>query len=375
MEYYNWPLTHSFTKVKLYIIIGERSIGKTYGLRLEVIKDYIKNGWRFCEIVRNADDLSAFSSSYFEKISNNNEFPEHIFKVEKNKAYIAKKPDKTPKIDKNGEYVYLDSGEIELIDEPVKWQLCGYFVALTREQKLKTLTFDKVRNVNFDEAIIDKKRNEYARYLKNEYASLLGVINTVLRENPKNPKPARIHLLGNACDLTCPYFRAFGINKLPPKGRSFYKNRFIMIDRTEGKYAEEFRNNTTLGILMSGNDDESGVFFSNDFETISPEKLAKKPNKARFLYGLKFDKHTFGVWFSNETGYLYINSKAPSEKNSGRPTYVFTYDDLSINYQLLDRSSDLIKLLKNCAAADMIRFENELIYGEFSDFLYFIGLK
>lgn len=350
----DWKKEHSFTDVRLFMELGGRSTGKTFGLRLENIEEYWKYGRRFCEIVRNKTELAPFQQGYFEKIDRQREFPELMYKVEANRAYIAKVPKE---------------------DEDPQWELAGYFVALSSEQDTKKMSFDGVMNFTYDEAVIDRVNNPRKKYLPDEYSSIMGVMNTVLREVPGEPKRARLHLLGNTCDLTCGLFRSIGVKKVPRMGRTFYgKDRRAMIMRRPNKYADNFREQTTVGQLMGLSEDaarDSGVFFDNEFAGEFSPEVAPKPSRARHMYTIVFGE-VFGIWYDLKAGLVYVSSKAPDD---GRPVFAMLRRDATIDYTIIRRSSEVIKTLASMERSKLIRYESPVLAAHFGEFLTYIGVR
>ena len=100
---------------------------------------YEQRGERFVEVVRYASELDDFSTGYFNKFEEKNEFPGKMFKVEARRAYIADVP--------------MD------VEEAPEWELFGYFVALTNYHQVKKITFANVRKIIFDEAAIEPDDN------------------------------------------------------------------------------------------------------------------------------------------------------------------------------------------------------------------------
>ena len=68
MKYYDWNLTLSYD-ADVTMVVGARGIGKTYGLRLQFIRDFLKDGSRFVELTRHQKQLSDFTSTYFDRIT------------------------------------------------------------------------------------------------------------------------------------------------------------------------------------------------------------------------------------------------------------------------------------------------------------------
>ena len=78
MIYYDWPKTFSYNR-RWNFIITARGYGKTFGLRLQNLKDYRKRRQRFLAIVRHKGDLAPIASEYFAKVQKEGHFPEYEF--------------------------------------------------------------------------------------------------------------------------------------------------------------------------------------------------------------------------------------------------------------------------------------------------------
>ena len=67
-EFYDWAKTLSYD-ADVTMVIGARGIGKTFGLRRQCIRDFLKDGSRFVEITRYNNELSGVSDGYFNRLS------------------------------------------------------------------------------------------------------------------------------------------------------------------------------------------------------------------------------------------------------------------------------------------------------------------
>ena len=89
VKYYDWDATFSRqtgTQGEFCIVAGGKGIGKTFGLRLKCINEYIKKGFRFVEICRTKEERSQVEDGYFSKLQHDGFFKDYIFKVEKNQG-------------------------------------------------------------------------------------------------------------------------------------------------------------------------------------------------------------------------------------------------------------------------------------------------
>lgn len=332
-KYYDWNSTFTYD-ADVTIVIGPRGCGKTYGLRKQCVKDWKKDGSRFVEVCRYKDELADISSGYFDKLEINEEFPALIFKTDKHYAYVAKKPKGDAKPD---------------------WKIVGYFVALTQMQRSKKKTYTKVKRLIMDEALLDR-RDRYHRYLPSEFSLLANVVDSCTRENPNNDEQIRPHLylLGNAVDLTNPYFARYKIRKVPEFGKSWHDRKTCLLDYIDASiYAESKVNDTLAGRMARGTIDEAIIAY-NKFAGIDDETIAKKTKDAKYLYTLSSEGKEYSVWCSMSEGLYFVNDKKPK---SGGIVYALTNQDNEANYIVIRKADGLMKTLVDGIYYGIVRYE------------------
>ena len=86
--YYNYDKILSYSEALLYFIIGERGVGKTYGITKYVVKKFLKTGKQFAYIRRYKSELKEAIPKFFEAIKSDDAFKNVKFKVDGNKYYI-----------------------------------------------------------------------------------------------------------------------------------------------------------------------------------------------------------------------------------------------------------------------------------------------
>lgn len=148
--------------------------GKTYSFSKFSVKDFINKDNQFAYIRRYKSDLKESVPQFFDALKNNNEFPE-------NHLYTK------------GKKFFCDD------------QICGHAMTLSTAQDLKSSNFNKVKNLIFDEFMIEEGQKKY--YLKNEVKIFLNLIETIARL-----RDVRVFLLGNAVTITNPYFLYFDLS-------------------------------------------------------------------------------------------------------------------------------------------------------------------
>lgn len=353
--YYDWNKTFTYN-APITMIISMRGFGKTYGIRKKSVRDFIKDGSKFVEIVRYKDLLkgeSAIQYGYFDKLVSQGEFPDYMFKVNGTNAYIAKVPEEGQK---------------------PKWQHFGYFVALTGMQQAKQRTFADVKTVIFDEFIIDKRTRD--RYLPGEFNLFANIIDSIAREQVTATGDAmgtkvHVYMLGNACDLTNPYFVRFGINQQPKEGYSWYGNKLVLVHYVKDQVYQKGKRDTLVGRLVSGTDEES-IIVDNVFQSGDSYNIAPKSPEAKFQYGIVYRSQRFGVWVDDRKGFIYINANIP--ENSGRPVMALTKEDNTANYIQVRKGEKTLKMLMDMYYADVLRFSTIGIRDRFLDAMSTFGI-
>jgi len=356
MKYYDWNNTLSYD-ADVTMVVGGRGIGKTYGARLQFIRDYKKNESRFVELVRNKTDLSAFVNGYFSRIESNEEFPDDIFKAEGNKAFIAKK---------------LSRKEKNKQLKP-NWKVIGYFLAMSQAQKVKRNTYDNVKRIMLDEAIIDKRLSPYDRYLPNEFAILANLVDTTSREIPGTPKRKRprVLLLGNAVDLINPYFQRYKIYE-PQFGYSWHDGKTMLLHYVQDEeYAKAKTENTVAGRMLAGTLD-GVISAANTFYMGTEDFVFKKPKYAKFNFGVVYKERKYGIWLDDINGYYYVNNNIP---NNANPVFALTANDNRVNYIMAKRMETALKGFIEMYYMGIVRFETQYIKESFVEILNLFGVR
>ena len=350
-RYYDWQKTMSYqtgTNGEICLVLGAKDIGKTFGLRLKCVERYIKAGEIFCEICRTNEELKAVSAGYFDKLQNEGFFSDQVFKVEKGCGYIAYRPPQ---------------------GEKPEWKLICYFVALTNFQREKKRTYVKPKRFIFDEAVIDTK-DRYHRYLKDEFLILANLLDSISRQQIDD-EGYYLYLLANSVDLTCPYLRNLGINKIPDFGYHFYKNKTVLLHRVEPWDADERRAYTLVGRMLEGHD-ESKVIFDNEFADTTNGEILKKSSNAKYKFAFKWGKRNFAVWVDSKRGLWFVNERIP--KNAPN-IYTLTKRDSSANYQTIEKAAPLMKLLTKIYYIGGLRYDSPSTREAFFEILGFLGIR
>lgn len=355
--YYDWNGTLAYD-AEINLIISPRRYGKTYGLRKQFVNDYLKNGWRFCEIVRHKYEIEgpdAIQRDYFEKVGI--EFPDYVFTTKGSRAYIAPKPDDP--------------------DATPDWQVIGYFVAMTEYQNLKRGTRGKVRRYVLDEFIIERDlARGYRDYVPGEVDIVASIIQTISGERPgEAPEiPPRLYLLANAGNLVNPWFARFKITKEPKYGYTWLEGKTALLHYVDpGEYGARMRDETVAGRL-SGDSAYMQMAGNSVFFQLDESLFARAPKSARFAFGFVFYGEKFGVWLDEREGFYYVNSRIP-KGTPDAPIFALTKDDSSPNYIQATRAQKSLRGLAELFYYDCIRYESQAKRESFIKALSLYGIR
>ena len=329
-KYYNWSKTLSYD-APITMVVGARGIGKTYGIRVQAVKDWLRDGSRFVEVSRFKAEQREIQKGYFDRLSV--EFPDLLFKVEGSMGYVAHKP--------------------ETDSESPEWEPICYFVAMTEVQKTKRTTYDRVRRIIMDEAVIDHA-DRFHRYLPQEWEILANLIDSVSRERPESTVHPRLYLLGNAVDLINPYFSANGIVSAPKPGFSWHNRKlFLLHYATDSEYGSAKQARTVAGRMLAGSEAGSAAAFSQ-FSKRYEGSIASKPSRAKFQFGLRWQGSSWGLWLDESEGVYYVSNKVPK----GGRLLALSIGEVAPNRPMIDRAAPVMRAILSLAKQDGLRFES-----------------
>lgn len=199
---FNKYLSYKSIGIKYFILDGPRGTGKTTTCGIGAFSSFNKDGTQFVYIRRYKTEMSGvMNTRSFDKIVDGLDY----------------KP-----AAKGVAGFYCED------------KIVGYGLTLSMQASLKSLNFDKVKIIIFDEALL--QRGSPYRYLKDEVTNLLNLIHTIVR----NREDYVVFILGNNLDIFNPYYEYFGIPN--------FKDRFI--DRKKHLLCEHLQPSKKLTEIM-----------------------------------------------------------------------------------------------------------------------------
>lgn len=362
--YYDWQKTFTYD-ADVTMVIGARDVGKTFGLREQFLRDYMRDGSRFVALSRTKARIPKLSAGFFDGV---------IAKTEDNKLQEwinEERPVFRTSLSRMQVGHTLNNGKASDFKD------IGYFVALSRKQDAKEETFVNVRRLVLDEAIIEPDERQYSRYQRDEWGKLASIVDSCSRERPDQTahKP-NVYLLANACDLVNPWFQELGINTIPEYGRHWYRNKTFLLDYVdpsayEGDYADAKLDGTVSGRMLRG---RSGAksYAQNAFE-VRLDLVADRSANARYEEGFIYRGQIFGVWVDVKQALTFITPTFA--QGIYRPMYALTSEDNRINYLTAKKAEKALRDLVQLYSVGAIRFTTPAIQESFLRMLRDFGVR
>lgn len=292
-------------------ILGARGTGKTYCKKDDVISAFLKTGEQFVYMRRYKEEFRHIEK-FFDDIEN--KYADHSFKYYQGTFYIDSKP-------------------------------AGYTMPLSTAKMCKSVSYEKVSSIIFDEFIIDKG---FIRYLPDEVTNFLEAYSTIARL-----RDVKVWFLSNAISITNPYFLYFGIDL--PYGSNFRIKDDILIELVEDDEHSEAARQTRFGKLIK-NTEYGAYAIDNKFLRDTAFFVGKKPLTASYRFSILYRGNKYGVWRDSVSGCYYFSSDVDP---SGLLSYSVTLDDHQPNTVLLKgHGSSLFDRFIKSYKEGYVRFES-----------------
>lgn len=269
-------------------IVGGRGLGKTFGIKVKAVKDWLRKGEQFIYVRRHTKELAKARATFFADIVHL--FPKHVFRIHGDQAQIANAD--TDAKAKNA------------------WTTIGWFVALSTGQSQKSVSYPRVTKIIFDEFIIEKG---LIHYLPNETVVFNNFYSTVDRWQDR----VKVFFLANSVSIMNPYFLQYEIepDKADAAGLIRKEDGYIVCHFPDSKMFAMSVFQTKFGKFIQNTDEEYADYsVGNNFSDNNKGLIAPKDSKARYYYTLETPKGTFSVWKNMFTGEWTIQEKRPGNE-------------------------------------------------------------
>lgn len=334
-----------------YVIIGERSNGKSYALNEYILDKFFQTGEQFVYVKRYDEDIK---KKYMQEV-----FPP----LEK---YILEKYGKRIKF-YQGQWLAYNDGESGKLSD---CEVMGFAMSLAQANRYKGTAYPHVTTILFEEFMsID------CSYIPDEINMFLNLVSTVVRYRTN----VKVFMLANTISKYSPYFSALGlkahrINKGSVVTKTFtdkrgFKTKFI-IERTENVNVFDNKDNAEKIVYnIFGNSGVGAMITTGDFEVHSyPKTIDQYVFEENKYEGCKFIgkkyKSTMVIRFEDYYYRIYIIDD--------NVKFISAYREIDVNsitYKNTTHIINGIKPIKNIVNVNNIMQFNDLEYNKLFDIL------
>lgn len=321
-------------------IVGNRGAGKTYGILKYLVTRFLKspkaNRSQFVYMRRTKTELKPLTTTTGARLFDDvaREFPEHKLKAV-------------------GDELYVDS------------ECCGFGFALSTSTTKKSMAFPQVRDIVFDEFIIDNTRTYH--YLADEVRKFLDAYETIARPgNDPNRPITRVWFLANAVTINNPYFSEFHLNIPYNKDiQRFGKTKDILVQNVANSALIATKKASRFGQMISGSK-YSEYAYDNQWLMDDSKFVEKKTQRSVYYMSLRYKDTWLGIWY-DPLQWLYYVSLDYDPQYPVR--YSATTDDHLPNTMLFKslKSQGYIAALISAYNVGAVRYENVKLKGWFRE--------
>lgn len=322
MGFYRLNKILSYNNKRFYLILMNRTAGKTFAVKEYCVKRFLEKGEQFAWIKRYKEDIDATVKEYWNDISF--KFPEHSFKY---KAGV----------------MYIDNKE------------AGFAYDLNNASRYKGNSKPDIWNMHFDEFL-----NEDGKYLKDEFNKLVNLYQTIARGGGKRIRAVKCFMTSNTMSLINPYFDAWNMYErlLDVNTENFIMQgtAWVMECGVNEDAKNEILQDDFGKMLLEVNSNYASMALNNKFYQDNLEFVNDKmPNGCKYRCTIIYNNKKFGVWLDRKEHAFYINKKTD-------PTCLITYS-LDVNSHNKDtvyisHSSMFYKAMKESFSMGLIRFSD-----------------
>ena len=312
-------------KPEIFICTSNRNAGKTTYFNRLCVNKFLRDGEKFCLVYRWSYEMDDCSDKFFKDIGGLF-FPEYTMSNQERS---------------NGIY-----HELFLNDKP-----CGYAVALNKADQIK-----KVSHLLSDtmRMLFDEFQSETSTYCTKELVKLQSIHTSIARGQHQQVRYVPLYMLSNPVSIINPYYCAMGISARLRNNTKFLKGDGWVLEQGFNEAASTANKESGFNRAFAGNEYQAysseGVYLNDNMAFIE-----KPQSKNYYICTLKCDGVYYGIREYPEEGIVYCDTKP--DMTFPRKIAVTT-DDHQINYVMLKRNSNFIKILKDYFMHGAFRFKD-----------------
>ena len=240
-------------------------------------------------------------------------------------------------------------------------EVIGYAQALSTAGKMKSDAIVNVRDIIFDEYLINTRISKQ-RYLQDEVTAFLELYETIARPGSRDYE-VTCWFLGNAVTSTDPYSDFFDL-RMPYKS-DIWKQGECLVQLVAPPDLVEAKKSTRFYKALRGTTYEAYAT-ENKFLLDNDNFIKRKGREAEYQFTILYYDDMIGVWRDYRNGRYFISENVDKQC---RTVFAVTTEDHEPNTLLLKgaKQSTLLKQLKAAYDLGCVYYESQKLYNWFRD--------
>lgn len=203
-------------------------------------------------------------------------------------------------------------------------EVIGYLKCLAVSSDYKSVDFDDVEYLIYDEAIL--MPGQPKRYLKGEIEVLLELISTIFRTR----SGYKVFILGNNLDFFNPYCQYFNIDVF----NKVYVGEEMYIEYADASPELVTAEKETPLYKLTKGTSYHEYHYNNEVFTTSNREIKELPKNASYRFGIKINQYTLRFYaIANDDSYIVDTTKKIINDNS----LITLYENNELNYFFLNQ--------------------------------------
>ena len=351
---------YTFDKIQnydfdIFFSIGTRSTGKSTATQRDIcLSNFANDGSIFVKLCRTKEELrNQFQEGWWTEVIEKELIKNDIKIVYKKGKYY---------INEHSRYIDVETGEFNENQFIKEGELLGYVIPLYKQQQYKSINYENVSTIIFDEFALLKDYSYDIAEL-DHFKSLLSTI-VRMRDNVK------VYFIGNVLSPENPYFEDFGINAMKLKKGKLYafsdSNYYDNPCRVGLEFGESLTDNVEnipRLLRIKGNRQATGEL---DMYELPSEIIGKNDWLIKVLE--KKDKKIFDTFYSLECGVrISIDDSQRLRFNKNLKRYEFKHLDY---YIIKDKNNGVYYYISRDKRTDYglsVNFLDDVYFYKFDD--------
>lgn len=323
-------------KPEIYLTTGNRSIGKTTWFNRYCVKDFKKNGKKFCLVYRWNYELSDCADKFFKDIQ----------------RLFFPSDEMTEKRRANNIFVELFLNE----------ESCGYCVTLNNADSIKK--FSHLLS-DVDKMVFDEFQSENNHYCPNEINKLLSIHTSIARGNGEQVRRVPLYMLSNKVSLVNPYFISLGISDRLRNDTKYLKGNGYVLEQTYMESAAQKQLESGFNKAFA-NEDYVAYSAMNIYLNDSDAFIERPTGVSTYVATVRNGKTDYAIRYYVKESIYYMDKGSDIDF---KIKLSFDANSHDANYIMVGQASPYLSLLKTAFERGQMRFRNQECKSAFFEML------